>query len=252
VLELGKVDDADETFVNGQKVGETRGWRTYRRYPLASSLLNWGGENVLAVRVVDGGGPGGLWSVRRDRPAATWVVEGAPRWWTVVLVNWDDEPQPLAAALAALGIPGGGGSARFAAYDVWAESPLADVQQALKATVAPHTTLTVALRPAGTHPQVIGTTRHVIQGAIDIADERWDAATRTLAAQSVKLDGRVYAVTVAVPRGLRPGVCKSDVPCTVRRLPSGHAVLEWPQGTTQDISWSLGFRTVTRSAANRE
>jgi len=248
VLELGKVDDVDETFVNGQKVGETQGWRTYRRYPLPTTLLNWGGENVLAVRVLDSGGPGGLWSVRRDRPAATWVVEGAPRWWTVVLVNWEDEPQTVAPTLAALGIP----AARYAAYDVWAERPLADVQQTLKASIAPHTTLTVALRPAGSQPQVIGTTRHIIQGAIDIGDERWDAATRTLTAKSLRLDGRPYAVTVAVPRGMRAGVCKSDVPCTVRRLESGHAVIEWPQGTTRDIDWSLSFKSVARPAGRRE
>ena len=251
VLELGKVDDVDETFVNGQRVGETRGWRTYRRYPVPTNLLNWGGENVVAVRVLDGGGPGGLWSIRRDRPAATWVVEGAPRWWTVVLVNWDEEAQAVTQALAALGIP----AARLAAYDVWAERPLADVQQTLKATIAPHTTLTIALRPAVSHPQVVGTTRHIVQGAIDIVDERWEAATRTLAAKSVKLDGRAYAVTMAVPRGMRPGICKSDVPCTVRRVQSGtaaHAVIEWPQGTTQDINWSLNFRNVTRLGAPRD
>jgi hypothetical protein len=105
---------------------------------------------------------------------------------------------------------------------------------------------------------VIGTTRHIIQGAIDITDEHWDATTRTLTAKSVKLDGRAYAVTVAVPRsdrGLRPGVCTSDVACTVRRVQSGnavHAVIEWPQGTTQDISWSLTFRNAVRPAATRE
>ena len=250
VLELGRVDDVDETFVNGQKVGETHGWRAYRRYAVPSTLLNWGGENSLAVRVLDGGGPGGIWSVRRDRPAATWVVEGAPRWWTVVLVNWENDPQPVTQALAALGIPNA--TAKFSAYDVWAERPLADVQQTLNATLAPHTALMVALRPAGSHPQVIGTTRHVIQGAIDITEERWDAATRTLAAKSVKLDGRAYAVTVAVPKGMRPGSCKSDVPCTVRRLQSGHAVIEWPAGTVQDVAWSLTFRSVTRPAATRE
>ncbi|HEV8264223.1 MAG TPA: alpha-galactosidase [Gemmatimonadales bacterium] len=242
MLELGKVDDGDETFVNGVKVGETSGWRAYRRYPVPASVLNWGGQNVLAIRVADSGGPGGFWSVRRDRPAPIWVVEGAPRWWTVVLVNWDDEPQTLSQSLAALGLSG----ARFTAYDVWAERPLAEVAQALKATLAPHTTLAVGLRPAASRPQVIGTTRHVIQGAIDIADEQWDTATRTLSAKAVRLDGRPYAVTVAVPRGLRAGVCKADVPCTVRRLPTGQAVMEWPQGNVKDIAWSLSFRAVTR------
>src|SRR2546427_4626877 len=46
-----------------------------------ADVLNWGGENVLAVRVYDGGGAGGIWSVRREQPPAQWVVEGAPRWW---------------------------------------------------------------------------------------------------------------------------------------------------------------------------
>lgn len=243
VLELGKVDDADETFVNGVKVGETRGRLAYRGYAVPAGALNWGGENVLAVRVTDAGGAGGWWSVRRDRPAATWVVEGAPRWWTLVLVNWGEEPRVVSQPLAALGITG----ARFPAYDVWAERPLTDVQQTLQATVAPHSALTVALRAAAARPQVIGTTRHVIQGAIDIAEERWDAATRTLTVQSVKLDGRPYAVTVAVPRGLRPATCKADVPCTVRRLPSGHAVIEWAAGTVEDMQWQLSVRPTTGS-----
>ena len=237
-LELGKVDDVDETFVNGVKVGATSGWRAYRRYAVPASALNWGGENVLAVHVTDTGGPGGMWSVRRDRPAATWLVEGASRWWTVVLVNWEDEPQTVSQSLAPLGITG----SRFGAYDVWAERPLADVQQTLAATIAPHSTLTVALRAAAARPQVIGTTRHVVQGAIDIGEERWDTATRTLNVKSVNLDGRPYTVTVAVPRGLRPGACKTDIPCTVKQLESGHLVIEWAAGNANDLNWSMSFR----------
>jgi hypothetical protein len=236
-LELGKIDDADETFLNGVKLGETSGWRAYRRYATPPSVLNWGGENVLAVHVTDGGGPGGFWSVRRDKPAGNWIVEGAPRWWTLVLVNWDDEPQSVTQSLAALGITGN----RFNVYDIWAERPLADAQQTLKATIAPHSTLSVALRPPASRPQIIGTTRHVVQGAIDIADEGWDSTTRTLSVKSVNLDGRPYAVTIAVPRRWRPRTCKADAPCTVRRLETGHVVVEWAAGVSTDLSWSLSF-----------
>lgn len=236
-LDLGKVDDVDETFVNGVKVGGMSGWRTYRRYNVPPAALNWGGENVVAVHVTDTGGAGGLWSVTRDRPASTWIVEGSPRWWTLALLNWDDEPRTVAQSLAGLGIAG----QRFAAYDVWAERPLADVQQTLAATIAPHSALTVALRGAVSRPQIIGTTRHVVQGAIDIRDERWDATARSLLATSTALDGRPYAVTIAVPRGQRARSCKADVPCTLKRLESGHAVLEWPAGTTSDVTWSVTF-----------
>src|SRR5207247_114496 len=99
------------------------------------------------------------------------------------------------------------------------------------------------VRAAGARPQVIGSTRQVVQGAVDIVDETWDAGTRTLRAKSVNLDGRKYAVTIAVPKGMRPGGCKADVPCTVKRLESGHAVLEWPAGGDgRDIHWELSFR----------
>ena len=126
-------------------------------------------------------------------------------------------------SLAALGLTG----ARFNAYDVWRSVPLPDLIDALTATLDPHSCITVAVRPAAARPQVIGTTRHVVQGAVDIVDEVWDAVTRTLRARSTNLDRRAYGVTIAVPNGMRPATCKADVPCSVRRLESGHAVLEW-------------------------
>src|SRR5207247_3724 len=77
------------------------GPQTYRRYPLPPEGLSWGGENVLAVRVL---GSGGIWSVRRNRPPRVWVAEGAPRWWTVVVVNWEDDPRDASLPLGAVGI----------------------------------------------------------------------------------------------------------------------------------------------------
>ena len=246
-LELGRIADADETFVNGVKVGQTgdlsQGGRgeaqAYRRYRVPLETLNWGGENVVAVRVL---GSGGIWSVRRSRPPRVWVAEGAPRWWTVVIVNWEDEPLDLSLPLAGLGMTG----ATFDAYDVWRDAAVADLKDRLTLTLEPRTARTIAIRPGAARPQVIGTTRHVVQGAVDVAGETWDPTTRTLKATATNLDGRAYAVTVAVPKGLRPGACKADVPCTVKRLESGHAVLQWAAGGDgRDIKWELSFRSPT-------
>jgi Melibiase/Beta-galactosidase jelly roll domain len=249
-LELGKIDDVDETFVNGTKVGQTgefppgyrSDWTAYRRYAVPADVVNWGGENVLAVRVYDGGGSGGLWSVRRDRPPRLWMVEGASRWWTIIAVNWDDNPLDLALPLGPLGITG----AKFAAYDVWADKPLADVGETLSTRVDPRSSLTVALRPALARPQVIGTTRHVVQGAIDMAEERWDAAARTLYGKSTQLDGQRYAVTIAVPKGMRATTCKADLPCTVNRLQTGHTVVTWDKSDGRDIGWEVKFRVTAK------
>ena len=193
------------------------------------------------MRAYDGGGPGGLWSVRRERPPATWIVEGAPRWWTAVLVNWDDTARDITMPLAALGISGN----RFAAYDVWRDAPLPDLTTALTTRLEARSALTVAIRPALARPQVIGSTRHVVQGAVDIAEESWDAASRTLRASSVRRDSRGYAVTIAVPKAMRPGACNADLPCTVTQTPSGHVVLNWEPGDGRDIRWELKFRPAT-------
>ncbi len=240
ILELGKIADGDETFVNGVNVGQTAGPREYRRYVVPREALNWGGQNVLAVRVSAAAG-GGIWSLRRDRPPRMWVSEGAPRWWTVVAVNWEDEPLQLSLPLGALGIVG----AKFDVYDVWRDVPASSLQETLTLALEPRSARTVAIRPTAARPQVIGTTRHVVQGAVDIADEAWDAASRTLRARSVNLDARAYAVTIAVPKGMRTGVCRADVACTLKRLETGHAVLQWAAGGDgRDIKWELSFRSL--------
>lgn len=58
-LLLGAVDDGDITWMNGREVGRTPSYGVPRRYSLPRGALR-AGENVLAVRVADGGGDGGI------------------------------------------------------------------------------------------------------------------------------------------------------------------------------------------------
>ncbi len=64
-LHLGDIDDSDVTWLNGVQIGSTDGWHTPRVYPVAAGLLK-PGRNVLAVRVLDTGGGGGLWGGPED------------------------------------------------------------------------------------------------------------------------------------------------------------------------------------------
>lgn len=66
---LGAIDDVDETFLNGEKIGQTgafpedgfeTAWSEPRQYTVDPSTVAFGGENVIAIRVYDGGGGGGL------------------------------------------------------------------------------------------------------------------------------------------------------------------------------------------------
>jgi sialate O-acetylesterase len=66
-LHLGKIDDVDEVYINGQLIGSTGGfppdyfsaWNVNRTYTIPTELLSQK-QNVIAVRVYDEGGAGGI------------------------------------------------------------------------------------------------------------------------------------------------------------------------------------------------
>lgn len=72
---MGKIDDADEVYLNGKLIGKTGSfpsdaegyhgkWDAVRIYSVkaSSSLIKWDADNVLAVRVYNGGDPGGMFA----------------------------------------------------------------------------------------------------------------------------------------------------------------------------------------------
>lgn len=68
-INVGKIDDADETYFNGVKVGGlgqfpphyTTAWDIIRRYKVPHELIHYGGKNTIAVRVFDGVQGGGIY-----------------------------------------------------------------------------------------------------------------------------------------------------------------------------------------------
>ncbi len=59
-LHLGKVDDADITFLNGIEIGQTEQYDKERVYTIDKKYLQ-PGKNMIVVRVNDTGGGGGIW-----------------------------------------------------------------------------------------------------------------------------------------------------------------------------------------------
>ena len=59
-FEMGAVDDVDAVYVNGQKIGGTvYDFTNSRSYKIPTSTLK-SGKNIIAIRVVDTGGPGSI------------------------------------------------------------------------------------------------------------------------------------------------------------------------------------------------
>jgi sialate O-acetylesterase len=64
-LELAMIDDNDVTYVNSAKVGATNSYNAYRKYTIPTGILKEG-KNVIAVRVEDTGGGGGIYGEASD------------------------------------------------------------------------------------------------------------------------------------------------------------------------------------------
>lgn len=64
-LQLGPIDDDDITWINGIKIGETRGYAVNRSYEIPSGVLKKG-DNVLVIKVTDTSGGGGLYGNDAD------------------------------------------------------------------------------------------------------------------------------------------------------------------------------------------
>jgi len=89
VLLLGKIDDFDETYLNGEFLGATGymnknprwndygdEYKTYRAYRFDSDEIHFDRENVLAVRVFDGRLVGGIY----EGPVGITTWEGYSKW----------------------------------------------------------------------------------------------------------------------------------------------------------------------------
>ena len=74
ILSLAKIDDADETYINGTKIGGMDSWNEARKYTIAKELVT-AGPMTIAIRVTDGNGGGGIHGEPESMTAA---VVGQP------------------------------------------------------------------------------------------------------------------------------------------------------------------------------
>ncbi|WP_337967712.1 sialate O-acetylesterase [uncultured Flavobacterium sp.] len=64
-LSLAKIDDEDITYINGIEVGKNTQWDAKRVYEIPANVLKEG-TNVIAVRIVDNSGGGGIYGDSAD------------------------------------------------------------------------------------------------------------------------------------------------------------------------------------------
>lgn len=185
---------------------------------------------------------------RSARPVDAFVHDGWPRvydfavtpdWHQVTLFNntLPTREETLTVPLAGDPVDGALGldpAAEYYVYDFWNDRLAGRLRGdgALCETLRPGEARMLCVRKVLDVPQVLSTDRHVMQGALDLEDVRWDG--RRLCGKAKVVGGEPFRITIA-RNGHRPVDLAPSADGNLMVL-----VLERPANET--VAWSVDFR----------
>jgi hypothetical protein len=164
---------------------------------------------------------------------------GVGDWDVVALFNWDTAtPAQVRLDPADLGLPAGD----YLYYDVWNKSLAGAGAGAIPFSLGPLSCQVLAVRPAADHPQLLGTSRHLTQGADDLLQARWDGKIMSWSGKSQVVGGDPYEIRFSLPPGWACATPSAHVDGPV-------AVLTLKSVASQSMPWKIAFKK-TRGASS--
>jgi hypothetical protein len=178
-----------------------------------------------------------IYPLRRDEKPAIFDLKvckpGVGSWDVVALFNWDvSQPRAIELSPARLGLEEGG----WICVDGWSGRSYGLSDGHMTVDVPPGACRVIGYWRDLGRPQVVGTTRHITQGAVDLEKVSWDDRRLRLSGVSRVVAGEPYILRIFVPEGFTP--VKPDVQWDGRVV---LLALE-PQAKNRKMSWRVDFR----------
>ncbi len=129
----------------------------------------------------------------------TWLVsdeKSGVRRDVLGLFNFHGESLKINHTLARIGLDA---EKTYHAFDFWANRMLPDIKGSYQDSLPANSCKVIALREAEGHPVLLGTSRHVTQGMVDVSSEQW--ADHLLSGTSQLIAGDPYELRIRVPAG---------------------------------------------------
>jgi hypothetical protein len=180
--------------------------------------------------------------VRRDFEAYT----------VLGIINWSDSVMDWRCSLSLVLPPDAAGLEHWA-FSYFEGRLLGRVRGDLALDGIPaHGVRLVALRPCAPHPQLVSTSLHLLQGAVDVSDVRWSQKTRRLTVDVGhfrQVDERLY---FAAPPGWRLRQVRTDAArCAVDDYDPTAPILRFDGATTGTTRFQLEWERTGRPQAAR-
>jgi hypothetical protein len=176
-------------------------------------------------------------------------LELTPEWHQVALFNSGSKSDkvvvPLSGDRATTGAIGLDATAVYYVYDFWNDALVGKLPGTARVekTLEPSACAMLSVRKALSYPQVLSTSRHVLQGWVDLSNVKWDAVTRQLTGTAKVIGGEPFRIVLA-GNGFKPaGAQMATGRAHLDTHPSGadYATLVLENNTTSDAAWSVKF-----------
>jgi len=168
----------------------------------------------------------------------------------VGLFNWNDKQEAeVAVDLASLGLAAGAGDI-YVGFDYWENAFVGPVAGTLTATLRPSSCRVISLRRSAARPQLVSTSRHITQGAVDVVSVEWDEKTKTLSGRSRVVGGDPYELRIAMPTtAKRWAVGKAEIDRPEKHFGEAVAWKADPPGVrvtitaprSREVTWRVAF-----------
>jgi hypothetical protein len=135
---------------------------------------------------------------------------------------------------------------QYYAWDFWnnCSAGLIDGSQAFRQTLRTGEARMIALHAKEDRPQFISTSRHIMQGYIDLKDVAWDEKTKTLSGVASVVEGDTFIIIVAANGYTARSIKVSSGGAFLKEADAKHGLLSLSlySKKSKEIRWRLSFR----------
>ncbi|MEI6534572.1 MAG: alpha-galactosidase [Verrucomicrobiaceae bacterium] len=156
--------------------------------------------------------------------------------------NWDNKETTISLELTRAGLDP---KASYHGFDYWNDRFISPISGKLDVNLPAHGCADIALVPDDSTARIVSTSRHVSQGAVDLMNETWDPAAKTLTATSKVVANDPYQIRVAFPLGLTLEkvtiVNGAGATISIEQEPQ-HARITIRSQQTGTLNWKASFK----------
>jgi hypothetical protein len=167
-----------------------------------------------------------------NRPFGSWLVAG--------LLNLCAEAQTLTLDLRRdLGLRPG---RKYALYEFWTRRFLGLFSQQAALAVGAYDTALVRITEINDRPELVFSSRHLTQGAVEFASLEWSATDKYWRSRSHCVPDREWELAFFLPAGWRFAAATASIPCETEVKDQLLHVRLRPGGV-ESCDWSVRFET---------